>query len=1361
MAALAIALLYISEPVPAAISKASSSLNTATQSKDVSLSFGAQGNPIDEPDIDEARTKELRDQVYQELLQTSRHTGPPHQVSQHGEYSGWVWTIPESRYDKTEALLNWPPATEGPKAAATKWFGSLKAGSIFLASQHTLEDSDKVPVMQIPLAGCTVRLVTEGLRGKTRWWRKTPLEISHPSRDLLARQKNFLLFCDGSAAKEQWLTALSWACSAGGPPRAVQELYSAFCSALRENKRLHFPQQAHTPEPHAESDTSKEGGQTEAGAQPKKKGLFKRGWGSKNKSADEKQVKANKSNLGHSTAALEHKSAAFINPEDLDKLWMEAPQSKAKPAKSAARQEEQQPQQQQQHQQPASLEKQTSQEGFVDHAGDSLDDAAAAGMKGRAGVVRSKSSASVGALQGSPLHPSHSHHTGGVDDADMLRHSSARSDSEASMGSPLTHHGNPRDASGAFYGADTGGAHTIAIEHAVNMLLARVAFDLLRSPKFKLQIIAHIQKKLDELKVPDYINALQVVDVELGSGVPHISNLQALASPSSVIWPQALFDLDFTGDIKLILAAKVDVRDGLAWSSLDKYIKNIEGGGPGAAGLQAHPSDDAAAAVAAAGVADSEEVAHADALGSSPVLSSTPTGADDPTKKLGRVSQFLGKLQLRKRVAGGIRQLAEQTAQSISKMELKLSMDIKALRGPLYVWLPPPPGDRMWFSFLEAPQLQVTASPLVAGRMVKYSYYIARISSFIASKMQSSVTKNLVFPSCGDIKILQLLSLEDEAVTASIPSLSTSRTSPAVAATTAAALASEDAGKPDAGHKAKTDVKRYGRTTSAGGTTTVATPPPPSAATALNQATARGQGPTPPASASALSASLLGISQHVSADSAQSDGQTAGLSHQATKEVTKASTTMKTAGADPNDPALHGLSEEESGHSFSRGVSPKAPSFSRGVSFSSTHGSGPIGSPASSSQDRNQSDSFTRLVASARDSGHHEHEGVELGMMRGSSQNIGDDLLAEELHSFAPDSAEAQAGSSAIRHGQAQSMQASQVLGPPGADGRQSQQMSVSGQQTQPVSFQSLAALASRHASQVNPSHAPVALSGEAVTVGAPGVGEASKRPPTQAQLPFRSAAEGGFDSAAQHQERLAAVSTGRPLTSDTPGVTPARGGPTSAQPNATSARTAALGRVGSEKKWAYPMPTGSPMFERVRSRNHDQEPGSEAEQPQPVLLPAHAAAPQQPAQLPQASDTDRLDEPGQQPAAGVPGSAAYPAPPGPSAPASATAHTEVSSPGRGDSAAVKESLAGPSSPTPPRSSLTGEGSGGYTASPKSWFGQQIKGNTGLAGRAWEAKKDDIQQKSKKFASNVMGSFTRAEEKWRQSLQSKEQQSTK
>jgi len=106
--------------------------------------------------------------------------------------------------------------------------------------------------------------------------------------------------------------------------------------------------------------------------------------------------------------------AAFINPEDLDKLWMEAPQSKAKSAKSAAKQEEQpqqQQQQQQQHQQPAPLEKETSHEGFVDHAGDSLDDAAAAGeFKHDRPVVHERSSCCVlAAAKGSLSKPTQTH----------------------------------------------------------------------------------------------------------------------------------------------------------------------------------------------------------------------------------------------------------------------------------------------------------------------------------------------------------------------------------------------------------------------------------------------------------------------------------------------------------------------------------------------------------------------------------------------------------------------------------------------------------------------------------------------------------------------------------------------------------------------------------------------------------------------------------------------------------------------------------------------------------------------------------------------------------------------------------------
>lgn len=48
------------------------------------------------------------------------------------------------------------------------------------------------------------------------------------------------------------------------------------------------------------------------------------------------------------------------------------------------------------------------------------------------------------------------------------------------------------------------------VEAAVNMLLARAGFDLLRSAAFKQRIHAQIQKKLDVLRIPEYIQGIEV-----------------------------------------------------------------------------------------------------------------------------------------------------------------------------------------------------------------------------------------------------------------------------------------------------------------------------------------------------------------------------------------------------------------------------------------------------------------------------------------------------------------------------------------------------------------------------------------------------------------------------------------------------------------------------------------------------------------------------------------------------------------------------------------------------------------------------------------------------------------------------------
>lgn len=110
------ALLYMSEPA-ASLPNTSTSLPGGTEPgfKDASASFGAELDSVEsveEAFMDEARKKELRGLVIQELLQTSKRKGPPHQMSQHGEYSGWVWTMPETRYPfalpKTSAPFPFP-----------------------------------------------------------------------------------------------------------------------------------------------------------------------------------------------------------------------------------------------------------------------------------------------------------------------------------------------------------------------------------------------------------------------------------------------------------------------------------------------------------------------------------------------------------------------------------------------------------------------------------------------------------------------------------------------------------------------------------------------------------------------------------------------------------------------------------------------------------------------------------------------------------------------------------------------------------------------------------------------------------------------------------------------------------------------------------------------------------------------------------------------------------------------------------------------------------------------------------------------------------------------------------------------------
>ena len=87
-----------------------------------------------------------------------------------------------------------------------------------------------------------VEIVTDGLKSKSKWWRKCPLQISHASKNVLHSERSVAIFAEGSAAKEQWYTALKEASGQASSIQRVKESYQQFSDSIRAEALDLYPQ---------------------------------------------------------------------------------------------------------------------------------------------------------------------------------------------------------------------------------------------------------------------------------------------------------------------------------------------------------------------------------------------------------------------------------------------------------------------------------------------------------------------------------------------------------------------------------------------------------------------------------------------------------------------------------------------------------------------------------------------------------------------------------------------------------------------------------------------------------------------------------------------------------------------------------------------------------------------------------------------------------------------------------------------------------------------------------------------------------------------------------------------------------------
>uniref|UniRef100_A0A3B3VS49 Testis-expressed sequence 2 protein-like n=1 Tax=Poecilia latipinna TaxID=48699 RepID=A0A3B3VS49_9TELE len=150
-----------------------------------------------------------------------------------------------------------------------------------------------------------------------------------------------------------------------------------------------------------------------------------------------------------------------------------------------------------------------------------------------------------------------------------------------------------------------------------------------------------------------------------------------------------------------------------------------------------------------AGSSDEEEIPPFDPQ-SSQGDKNTPAGADGHAGgSTGRkILRFVDKIAKSKYFQKATEnEYIKKKIAEVSNMPLMLSVEVLELSGTLTINIPPPPTDRIWYSFRGPPRLDLHVRPMLGEREVTFTH----VTEWIEKKLQCEFQKIFVMPNMDDL----------------------------------------------------------------------------------------------------------------------------------------------------------------------------------------------------------------------------------------------------------------------------------------------------------------------------------------------------------------------------------------------------------------------------------------------------------------------------------------------------------------------------------------------------------------------------------------------------------------------------------
>ncbi|KAI4822976.1 hypothetical protein KUCAC02_008492 [Chaenocephalus aceratus] len=294
---------------------------------------------------------------------------------------------------------------------------------------------------------------------------------------------------------------------------------------------------------------------------------------------------------------------------------------------------------------------------------------------------------------------------------------------QSDKGSPMTQKKiqNEEHGSGGQAGAEpsTGpGAEGPSAEGQptwVNSLVGRIFWDFLREKYWTDQVAHKIQKKLSKIKLPYFMNELKLADLDMGTCLPQVLSTSTPTLDRRGLWLE--LEVVYTGCLQMTLETKMNLcklgKDG------EDEAHSVPETQPVGSKPRLCILADSDEESSSAGSSDEEEAPPSELQGS---LGDKSSGLAADGHTSGSTTE-------------------------VSNMPLMLSVEVLELSGTLAVNIPPPPTDRIWYSFRVPPRLDLHVRPTLGEREVTFTH----VTEWIEKKLQCEFQKVLVMPNMDDL----------------------------------------------------------------------------------------------------------------------------------------------------------------------------------------------------------------------------------------------------------------------------------------------------------------------------------------------------------------------------------------------------------------------------------------------------------------------------------------------------------------------------------------------------------------------------------------------------------------------------------